>query len=1475
MASYRQLKIELGDKGINLARRADELEIGESAEANNVEFFADTVTKRNGYINVLTGNYDSGYYGGAPSQSLYLVPEEWWITSPYEMTWARTQPSFAPPVGSEVDGRRDFFNQRPSFITIPEGNTPGIRLDCQDADPSWAIEFCINADEIPIFHQNGSINSALMTPIVAQKGSSLNGQWAVRLIPDATSTDRFYAVLTLYEGGALNAGTDFFYSSGAARAWIEPGKRTWLAWKFIKGAPGTITSYYYTEGAGTVVSSSQNLAGTLRTNGVGTATYPITIGRRPYQGAVNNGIAGGLINDIAFLGSMSEMRFWLETAQGAAGTLELPSNWATVTAAPPTLTDWYVEREIPQEQLTTDASVEASNLVQTTDLQLYFQFKPELVGYQPNGTAISGEQNRMLRPRFTRGTATDNIAWISGADATWIPATGTLGNFALALIPPCGVAGQEYVFADTVRSGNSSGYHGNRLFAGGIRIPNASSYMAKATTGSATAFQFPDEFQVRVAHRVDALPVNTGYEETLVEMCSIRKGGVGVEDRYSSLAVFRISVVFNGANWVYGFLMTNELGANTLLLGTTVVTAGATHVVQAAVKYDATRRTMSLFVDGNREATGTGAGAGFGKPLMSQPSSTDITAPNKDDDDGRDQLFPFHIGYSVEMPTALTPNPWTWRCGAWGIGGGGVGYLGTNRSYWAFHTNDTQKTPNDGVGYRGTNPLVGAIGSVQVWQKYSSENEARALATRPPNSEEMQRDGARLLSNWDMEEGSGVMAYDKGFLKNHLRINPYPTAKIASGVLDRVEKPPILGIWQQRQTSTSGALTQNIYAMSHGTLLQATHDSQSNLFLKPVGKCQTPEMWKSRSTSLNLPTSFQFNSALYVCTGLGAVKCLRDGKLSDAGLTPVFGNIGDDQTNLGWREFDRDGVLQPYVVAQENTTSPANFPLNTKFGWCITHYDPVLGLESAPSRPIYLTADSGTYGWKAVAIRSMPHPMQRQASKIRLYRTTSNGGVFKLISELPADFASNFSGYLDSNPDTKLSSVLDSWLNYPPPQNARIGLAFGTRVLYFGVSDRPDTLFYSLQGQPGACPPQYQIQIASGQSTELTAGVVINDRAFIFTRTSTYAVFDSGGDIAIDSQTSPPVQIYQLRDDLGCISHHGIVTIEGFGAIIPTERGLFLFDGNVFRNLGGEQEDRIQPFWEEMNLSVSKNFVAAAHRRKKQYILYCSTHCSPGSYNDRALVYDWGRNAFSIQTQKDVVSAGTVVDEATGQERIWVGTLNGNIFEYDPPEATIFCDGVVAAPYSGTIQAVKKDPLGSGKYTRLRLVTNGSLTTSGDGLRGVNLYTTNGGTQWHTLPLKILWNDGDWVLVDATAANTTDPTGFEWRLGPIGADWASGKLNFGSDVDNLRVLRVQYKMFPSPGTTLVTELRYDEQAFQGKFADPAKDFAILSGIRGRGKRAQLRMHDITRFGGVPNNPWACSRLEIDWQERGRSTYVPS
>src|SRR5690242_8472025 len=158
----------MGERGLNLAKKVDELEPGEAAVANNVETFASAISKRKGYQPSLTGAYDKVLKGGPASASIGLIGEERWLDQIGQMKAAIF--TEATPVTAEVNGRREFFHSRPGFITIPEGQMPSIRLNVRDADPSWAIEFCIRPEDVPMIQGTTVTNAPILVPIPVQKG---------------------------------------------------------------------------------------------------------------------------------------------------------------------------------------------------------------------------------------------------------------------------------------------------------------------------------------------------------------------------------------------------------------------------------------------------------------------------------------------------------------------------------------------------------------------------------------------------------------------------------------------------------------------------------------------------------------------------------------------------------------------------------------------------------------------------------------------------------------------------------------------------------------------------------------------------------------------------------------------------------------------------------------------------------------------------------------------------------------------------------------------------------------------------------------------------------------------------------------------------------------------------------------------------------------------------------------------------------
>jgi len=1445
--------------GLNTADRPEDLSPGEATEALNVHFASNTIRKRSGHRPRLAGDPSNTLSGGIPSASLYVVGEEWWTDQDQAVKDTQPTTSALP----DRVGRKDFYNQRQGLIVIPENDLTGMRLDCQENDVNWAIEVPLWTDSLPLF-RNLTSDTANSIIVVAKSLNTSNSvgtssQWAVRIIP---SGDRLHAVLTLYEGSSHTAGTDFGYSNAGERAWIQPGRKVWLAWKYTQST-ATITSYYWIEGATSVVSSGSagNVASTLRTNGVGGDTYPICIGRRL---AMNNAVSGTVRFELGFNGVVSDLRYW-ECPSGS--TLDLPTNWATVTADPPASTDWYVDTEIPDEQLTTDTNVENGNIAQDRDLVAYWQFKPELVGVTAAGTSVPAEAGRFIRPRYRSSGATTPLAWLTGADATWIAGSGALGSYGLALTP-AGPSGQEYRLGDAfysqVTAGRSYGY---QIFRGGLRIPNGSFYM-NPTSDAASGYAWPSAMSVRVAIRVDALPTDPNYEEVIWEMAVARRGATAIQ--YAVNPMLQLSIVRTGGAWKFRWRVTDGAAppVATPIYSSTVPAAGSTYVVAATARWwSSTSRKIAIYVNGVQESSSTTAGS---KPLVSQTTAADSLSPNEDDEDGRDSSFPMSVGYTnetIEGANSSAGNPpsqWNFRYGCFAT----TEVYGTtnrpNRPYWGLHTNETKMTPNSGIPYRGNKPFIGVIGSLQIWRNYElNESEARRFADRSPNEQEIQSFGQYLASSWDMEEGQGTTIYDRGYLKNHLPLNPLPTVKVQTGVFGRRTRHPLLALAQRRERQVrSGTPVREVYAIGTGTVHKMVADSNGDDYLSPIGRCHTPQEFDWSNKALDLPTWFSFSDQLFFCTGLGPVKRITNGKVLDAGLTPAFGDIGQDQTSLGWREFDRDGTFEllPFAAASSGETV---FVETGRYGYCITFYDPESGIESPPSRLLWITVSSGgSFGYKGILLANLPKSPQPNVTKYRVYRTAKDGSEFKLLDEVDINW-----GWYDTHDDLDLGAPIDSQLNFPPPQNARIGISFGARAIYAGVKETPNTVYYSLLGQPGSVPPQYQLTFPE----QITSLMPYNDRVLVGTNNRVYALFDTGGDIAINSADPPPVQYAVITEETGCVGHHACVMVPGVGWVFPGERGLYATNGSEFRHLS----DKVEPYWNTLNFNAAPRFVGVLHQRDGQYIMYHSLSSDDSHRNTRALVFDYKKGTFSTFDGLNVLNAAIVEDDDTGVDRIVTTDYFGNLWEYDPPDATVTADGITAAPYTGTVISAKKDAHGTGKYVRIRLSNTGQLPVAGSGLRGVGLYIANGASPWNTSVCRVVWNDTEYVHIESANATTSDPTGFSWKLGSYIGRWTSGKMDLGAPTLLKRAAKVQLEYGIAGGSTLGASFKWDEQAAQTYSAtlSQARRFDTIGSILGRGRNCQISVYDSTATGGETNNPWDIREIEWDFFPKGRATFI--
>lgn len=1478
MPTYNPLVVEGHRFGLNTRSKPHQLAPGECVTADNVDFSQNSERKRSGTIPVMLGRVDNAIRGPAPGTSCYVHGSDHAIehaAAIAEVRGSDSNPS-AANILSTPHQRFDFHHHRQGCIVIADDDMNEIQsLEPKTGNPIWAVEFLLWTDNIPFLKTDrvAATPAQLNFQQVIASASFLTTQkWELIAIPDTTSVNRVALALVIYTGGNIANPNYFFYSQGNERAWLEPGKKTWIS--FIWDGVDHIRTKYWKEGNTSVLDSDQVVPGPLLAAGNGGGVpCPIVIGRRSF---LQNNDTGTRIREMGWNGCVSEIRFWDASITGG----NLPTRWGIVSADPPAANDWYVDRELEDFQFSTiDEDTAASK-----DLKLVYQFKHDLVGTTNAGVPVPDEQTRFIRARYRNPAAPANkaAAWLTGADATWIPGEGALGQFALGFCPGGVTDGFESVYLNGLKN-DTTHYSGYKTFIGGLRIPNGWAYLTQNQdpATATTSLAWPKGFSVRVTVRPQGLSLISSDQFVIWQVCAVRKGvpsGAVGEDDYSVVPVMELAIAVNGGDFRFRWTIVDASGSPTVLWSTNAVTVGQTYTLLTTTRWEqingADSRTTNLFIDGALDQTDTGAST---PPFLSQATDSETTTipdTNDNDKDGRDFCYPMSLGFSsatAEFDVASPVAPWSTRFGSQSVQIGQTPF--GSRCYWAFHNNKTQKGANDGVPYRGQDAFIGDIGDVQIWSTCLSESEARSFVDRGPDAKEALKYGPRLLSNWKFDEGTGVLAKDSGTLRNHIRFNPYPLVSFQTGAIKRTTRPPVLGLWQLRSGSVNSSLApkRNVYALAGGNVHQMKTDDNGEYYLESIGRCLTPELYNPTQFTQRLPTAFQFNEMLYICTGAGPVKRVTNGQLYDAGLTPPFGNIGDDQTNPGWRESDRDGTFNVYGQALFAADEGA-FEQDGVTGWMMTYYDPTSGIESAPSRVMYFdttTADSigTTTGWKRATLDMMPHSPQPNATKVRIYRTTRNGLPLLFLAEV--DSCRTF---VDTRTDFELGSPCTSWLNYPPPQNARLGVAFGARVIYSGVPEDPGTIFFSLLGQPGAVPPQYRITVPD----EVTALFPLNDRVLVCTRRAIYALFDTGGDISFQGLEQPPIQLSELRKDIGCLGHHTGQLVEGIGWVFLGERGLYATNGQEFRYLS----ERVEPLFRAMDLSRAHAFTSTLNKKRDQYILFYNDACISDGRCDRAVVWDWARGeggAFSTMSDIMAVSTAIVEDPDTGVDRIWLGDWSGQVFEFDPPDQDVNSGGVISGPTTGTVLATKLDVKGTGKYTRFYLTDAGGLPTDGAGLRGVRINLVNDGVPWNDIPMLVIANDGNVVEVESDNASVTDPTGFTWQLGAYGYDWKMGQMDFGNPGTMKVGSKAIIKYGIPGGTALTATAQWDANPIQEYTMNPEHEIDPIAPIRGRGRKLQLGFTDksYSAPSGLANNPIEITAIEVDWRQRGRSTYIGS
>lgn len=1409
MAAYQLLKIK-GDRfGLNNRTRREDLQPGEASLANNVEFRNYSISQRRGFTSVLTGGRDSVERGGPAGSSLYVVGDQYWLNNPG--TKSDTSNTF----------RETSYNGREGLLVVPEGSSDEMRCNVQTGLPDFAFEVNLWSDDFNPRVFNLASGDYWKPTIVMAKGDNAKSQWAIRIIPEqgfggVNGDMRFKVVLTLYESavdtvgaGVPVNGTDFFFDDGGGnKSWFSPGKRHWFAWKFDDAA-ATITSYYWQEADVAVVSSSTAIPVGLRTNGTSTDDFPILIGSR----AVLSESGGSESAEQGFNGVVSEMRWYKESG----GSLTLPTFD----------TNWFLEREIPDEELGDVAGTWTGD----TDVTRYFSFGQQYV-----------IDTVFLDPRYTTGTAADNRVWLTGADANWVSTAGAAGNFGLQFIPKCPAASQEHTYYESVANVDQFGRYQN--YGGGIRIPNGDKYMSRPQdiSGGVPSEDpiWPEDFSFHTTAWVTTSSSNTD-EQNIFNIYKVRAGSPNTWE-YEVFKTFGLSARWDGANWKFRTIIRNSIGTVITTDSSVSLVDQQVYTVVITVSFRSDLR-VRIYVDGVE--TGSTTALGSLPPSLSTDTNVDTTTPNEDGNDKRRYCIPMMFGYVARTDDTTVFR--TWFGAPDSVGSKGV--LGAGRRYWGFGNDAVPRTANSGVTFHGDEALRGGIGNATIWNKLLTAGEVETFAGRPPNQQEIAAYGPTCLSSWDMDEGKDSLLWDSGHLQNHLRVHPYPQTRSIPGPLRRRTKSTIEGFWEIRpRTPREQAVGREIYALAGGSVCRVVTDSSGDQYMERVGG----RLIQSDEAIPPLPYAFQYSDYLYLCDGRSPPQRISRGKVSPAGISPVFGEFIQDD-NLGWLENDRDGTFE---ISQEDAANAGETVFNggVIYQYALTYFDPETAVESAPSRfMVWTVEDSTTFGAKEIHVGLFPIAQERNAIRYRLYRTVGTGGVFSFLDEVDR----NTLFYVDVKPDIELGSALTTSLNFPPPQGARLAAVLGSRVIWAGVKGANATVFPSLQGKPEAVPPQYQQTVAEGRSSEITGLHTIQNRTLVFLQDSTFYITDTGADAGRGSLITAPIIMQPLWKNTGCVNQQTIVSIDGVGTVFVGERGIMVTDGNSFTYVS----EKVEATFSIANKSTYRQWHAVHWRRSDQYRLYYRESDGAGE-NDRCLVWDYSRNAFSIHRDFGARFSAVIEDKDTGENQLLISDEFGQLWEHDSATGPVDSDGPERAGFdetqlTGLVQTGSTD-------TVIELVTDGSLPTGGDGLRGIRISI---GGEFH----HIISNTTNAVRLDPSDNFSFTPgTTRTWFLGAFTTRWRSGRYSLGSEFMDKRFQMVQLNPSTQVNGLAVVDcaVLLDDQPTQ-TFPNIALDRENVrfGDIKGRGRRIQVTI-DSER----PGNYWEIRSMEVTVQPRRRSKW---
>jgi len=423
------------------------------------------------------------------------------------------------------------------------------------------------------------------------------------------------------------------------------------------------------------------------------------------------------------------------------------------------------------------------------------------------------------------------------------------------------------------------------------------------------------------------------------------------------------------------------------------------------------------------------------------------------------------------------------------------------------------------------------------------------------------------------------------------------------------------------------------------------------LFLKSDGTRFEIATTKTKIWRFGNPTANEYNELSLANSGFGAAGtgANRTGTVNDkhsfAVLKDILYMFNGIDPNIMYDGVNIQSLgIQPVAgnpVAQNGGAGV----LTGTYSHKITYYNSLKGIESSPS----VKTNDFTASSNQINVLAFPTPDNPQVDKIRIYRTTADGGVWLFNAEIP----SNQGSYIDNLPDSQLGIQVELLANGVPPA---FQIAEIHKGRLFGVPSNSSRVWFSKQGKPNAVHPNDFRDLDPDDGDRVVTGIKrLFGQIIAFKNDS---IWNGSGSDRFDFSFNRQVS------GVGAVNQESILTVPGKNIFMfMSENGFYSYDGVTERY----ESQQIEPLIKGLNQSRLKYTHGFAYKKLNMLIWLVSNGAS--TKNDLMVVYDYVQNMWttrSLSNAKMAANVAAIIEGVANDEEFLTGGYDsGEVYQGD------------------------------------------------------------------------------------------------------------------------------------------------------------------------------------------------------------------